>query len=109
MTEPETKRDEAESPPGTPDAGAGAGAPPPRAEFLTLVSSLAGQAFIHLGLVEHPIQKKVQKDLRQARYTIDLLGVLEEKTRGNLDGEERAVLARILADLRMRYVEATRP
>ncbi len=80
----------------------------PKADFLTLVASLAGQATIHLGLVEHPIKKKVETDLRQARYTIDLLGVLEEKTRGNLTDEEQRVLAHVLTDLRLRYVEASK-
>jgi len=79
----------------------------PKADFLTLAASLAGQATIHLGLVEHPIAKKVQKDLRQARYTIDLLSVLEEKTRGNLNAEESAVLTHMLTDLRLRYIEAS--
>lgn len=81
---------------------------PPPADLLTLIASLAGQATIHLGLVEHPIEKKVEKDLAQARYTIDLIGVLEEKTRGNLDEEEKAVLSHLLTDLRMRYVEASK-
>jgi hypothetical protein len=78
----------------------------PEADFLTLVASLAGQATINLGLVEHPLAKKVRKDLNQARYTIDLLAILEAKTRGNLNDEERAVLSNVLTDLRMRYVQA---
>jgi hypothetical protein len=80
----------------------------PQADFLTLVASLAGQAAIHLGIVENPLKKKVRKDLRQARYTIDLIAVLEEKTRGNLSSEEKKVMERVLADLRMRFVEASK-
>lgn len=81
--------------------------PLPQADFLTLVVSLAGQATIHMGLVEHPIAKKVQKDLRQARYTIDLLGILEKKTQGNLTPEEKSVMERLLADLRLKFVQAS--
>lgn len=80
----------------------------PKADFLTLIASLAGQAAIHLGIVEHPLKHKVQKDLRQARYTIDLIGVLEEKTRGNLNAEEKRVIDRVLSDMRMRFVESSR-
>jgi hypothetical protein len=80
----------------------------PKADFLTLVASLASQASIHLGLVPHPLKKgQIEKDLAQARFAIDMIGVLETKTRGNLDDEEKRVLERVLADLRMRYVEAS--
>ncbi len=70
--------------------------PTPRADFLTLVATLASQATIQMGLVEHPIAKKVQKDLKQARYAIDLVTMLEEKTRGNLVDEEKRVLSMVL-------------
>lgn len=86
----------------------GGSGPAPEAEFLTLVATLASQATIQMGLVEHPIARRVQKDLRQARYAIDLIAMLESKTRGNLTSEESQVLSRVLADLRMKYVEASR-
>ncbi|HVY62931.1 MAG TPA: DUF1844 domain-containing protein [Planctomycetota bacterium] len=79
-----------------------------RASILTLVAMLASSATIQLGLVENPITKKPQKDLRAARHTIDLLAVLEEKTRGNLSQEERQVLGQVLADLRVRFVDASK-
>jgi hypothetical protein len=82
--------------------------PSPAAEFLTLVASLAGQATIHLGMVEHPIAKKVEKDLKQARFAIDLLAMLERKTRGNLTPDEQDVLGRVLSDLRMRFVQVSK-
>ena len=82
--------------------------PPPKADFLTLVASLAGQATISMGLVPHPITKAVQKDLRAAKYAIDLIAVLEAKTRGNLSVEEKKVLERVLGEVRMRYLEATK-
>ena len=80
----------------------------PKADFLTLVSTLAAQGAIHLGSVAHPIHKEVRKDLRQAKYTIDLLGILEEKTRGNLTAEEKQVLGTVLSELRLRYAGATK-
>lgn len=80
----------------------------PKPDFLTLVASLAGQATIHLGMVEHPIKKAIAKDLNQARYAIDMIAMLEQKTRGNLTEEEKHVLEGILADLRLRFVEASK-
>ncbi len=88
---------------GETSAGEGPSEMPP-ADFLTLVASLVGQSMIHLGVVEHPIAKTTKKDLKQARYTIDLIGVLERKTKGNLDPEEKRFLESALADLRFRYV-----
>ena len=80
----------------------------PKADFLTLVASLAGQATIHMGLVEHPIKRQVSKDLKQARYAIDMIGVLEEKTRGNLNAEEKQMVESILSDLRLRFIDASK-
>ena len=80
----------------------------PKAEFLTLVATLAGQATIGMGLVAHPITRAIQKDLKQAKFAIDMIVVLEEKTRGNLSAEERKVLDRVLSDLRMRWLEAAK-
>jgi hypothetical protein len=80
----------------------------PQASFLTLVATLASQATIQMGLIEHPLAKKIQKDLKQARYAIDLIATLQEKTRGNLTEEEKRVLERDLGELRMKYVEASK-
>jgi hypothetical protein len=80
----------------------------PAADLLTLISSFVAQASIHLGLVEHPIHKEVRRDLRQARYAIDMLGVIEEKTRGNLTEEEKRFLETVLTDMRLRFVEETK-
>ena len=78
-----------------------------KAEFLTLVVTLAGQASIQMGLVPNPITKKIVRDLKQARFAIDMLTVLEQKTKGNLTPEEQKVLSHVLADLRVRFVQAT--
>ena len=79
----------------------------PKAEFLTLVATLVGQARIGLGTIANPISKRTTTDLRSARFAIDLLAVLEEKTKGNLTAEEKTVLASMLSDLRMKYAKAS--
>jgi hypothetical protein len=78
--------------------------PLPEANFLTLVFSLYTHAQIFFGLVPNPISQKIEKDLQQAKYNIDLLGVLKEKTQGNLSREEEQALESILYELRMVYV-----
>ena len=76
--------------------------------FATFVVSLASSAMLHLGEVPNPASGQVEKNLPLARNTIDLLDVLQDKTKGNLDGEERQLLDTVLADLRLKYVAATR-
>lgn len=84
--------------------------PPPRPEitFSTFVLSLGTQALVQLGEMPDPLTRKVSPDLVGAQQTIDILGVLEEKTRGNLNADEAELLRRLLFDLRLRYVEKTR-
>jgi hypothetical protein len=62
-------------------------------------------AFIHLGELDDPIEKKPQVNLDAARQIIDILEMLKDKTRGNLDQQETQYLEHMLFDLRMRYVE----
>lgn len=76
------------------------------ADFSSLILSLAAGAHSGLGLAPHPMSGKVEKNLSQAKYNIDLLSLLEEKTRGNLTPEEAQLVQAILYDLRMRFVEA---
>ena len=80
--------------------------PLPEPSFSLLVSGLASQVFISLGEVENPGTKKKEKNLDQAKYTIDMLNILEEKTKGNLASNEKQLLDSLLYDLRMRYVRA---
>lgn len=84
--------------------------PPPRPEitFSTFVISLGTQALVHLGEIPDPLTREVRTDLPAAQETIDILGMLEEKTRGNLDAGEAELLRRLLFDLRLRYVEKSR-
>ena len=80
----------------------------PPASFGALLLSLCTQSLIALGAVTDPLTGKREKDLPQARYAIDLLGILEEKTRGNLTTEEKEALDTNLFQLRMEYVEAAK-
>ncbi len=73
--------------------------------FANLILSLAGSAQMSLGIAPNPFTQKVEKDLNQAKQTIDLLGVLDEKTKGNLSPEEASLMKVVLSDLRLRYVE----
>ncbi len=80
----------------------------PEATLELLVTSLATQAMLSLGRFPHPVTNKVEQDLPQARHLIDLLGVLDEKTRGNRTPDESALLEQVVHDLRMLFVQASR-
>jgi hypothetical protein len=77
----------------------------PDINFTTFTMSLSTQALVHLGEVEDPFTKTAATDLDAAKQLIDILGMLREKTRGNLDENEERLLDAILYDLRLRYVE----
>ena len=78
--------------------------PPP--DFAHFVSGIAAQTLMQLGDIENPFAGERVVDLDSARYSIDLLAMLEEKTKGNLTPDEERYLKAALHDLRMRYVEA---
>ena len=77
------------------------------ASFLSLIMSLASNAAASLGMMPHPVTGETGVDLKTAKHWIDVLGMLEQKTRGNLDPQEEQVLESLLADLRMQYVSFT--
>jgi len=77
------------------------------ASFLSLIMSLASNAAASLGMMPHPVTGETGVDLKTAKHWIDVLGMLEEKTRGNLDPQEAQVMESLLADLRMQYVSFT--
>jgi hypothetical protein len=83
-----------------------AAGPLPEIDFTNLILSLSTSALIHLGEVEDPFSQKRSKNLPLAKQTIDLIGMLKEKTKGNLTPEEEKFIEQILFDLRMRYVRA---
>lgn len=80
----------------------------PHIDFATFVLSLSHSALMHLGEAPHPEDGRVEKNLPLAKQNIDLLGLLEEKTKGNLTGDEERLLSQVLFDVRMRYVELTK-
>jgi len=91
-----------------PQQAAGA-APAPRVDFATLVQSFFVTALYHLGLAADPeTGQPTAPNLAAARQDIEILELLEEKTRGNLDTEEGRLLEGVLYELRMRFVEASR-
>jgi hypothetical protein len=86
-------------------AGPQAGGPLPGISFSSFLMSLGTAVFFHLGDLPHPETGATEKNLPLAKQTIDLLGVLREKTRNNLNPEEENLLDHLLYDLRMRYVK----
>ena len=74
-------------------------------DFLSYISSLAFQAMIFLGEIPNPMTNKTEKNLRQAKFIIDTLTILKQKTSGNLTKEENDTLEASLYELQMRYVE----
>ena len=78
--------------------------------FIGFVLSLAHTAAVHFGDVANPATGQTgDVNLDAARQMIEILSLLEEKTRGNLTAEERQLLDQILYELRLRYIEAQKP
>ena len=90
--------------------GAAEGRQEPAAEinFSTFVISLSTQVLMHLGEIANPLSGKVETDVPVAKQMIDILGMLRDKTRGNLNASEDRLMEDILFDLRMKYVEAVK-
>ena len=76
--------------------------------FSTFVMGLTTQALMHLGEIPDPMHEQTSRDLPAAKQMIDLLAILRDKTKGNLDAAEEQLLGNMLYDLRMRYVELSR-
>ncbi len=76
--------------------------------FATFIVGLSTQALLHLGEIPDPSSNHPVRDLVAAQQLIDILGLLRDKTRGNLDHDEAGLLDSILFDLRMKYVEIAR-
>lgn len=73
--------------------------------FNFFISSLGMQTMIALGEMVNPITNKKEEDLKQAKYLIDLLGIIKEKTKNNLDREEEEILDNLLYQLRTLYIK----
>lgn len=82
--------------------------PLPPVNFAGFLIGLASSALMHLGEYSDPSGGAPKIDLPAARQTIDLLGLLESKTKGNLDHEEEELLKHLLYDLRVKYVAAAK-
>jgi hypothetical protein len=76
----------------------------PRGDLAGLINMLTTQALFALGLIQVKGEEERQPDLELARYNIDLLDVIEQKTKGNLTPQEQELLKNTLSDLRMGYV-----
>lgn len=75
------------------------------ASFSTLILSVGSSAAMALGMAPNPASNKVEKDLNLARFNIDLLVMLRDKTKGNLNGDEEKFLNSLITDLQMRFVQ----
>jgi hypothetical protein len=99
-----------------PGPGAGEGKGPgterPHAEadyppitFSDFIVSLSTSAIFHFGDIPDPVSGKAEKNLGAAKQTIDILGIIDQKTKGNLDDNEKKLMEAVLFELRMRYVK----
>jgi hypothetical protein len=79
--------------------------PLPKIDFSTFILSLNSSVLVQLGLLEDPATGQKTKNILVAKQTIDLLAMLEEKTQGNLTGDEANILKNILYELRMLYIK----
>jgi len=80
--------------------------PLPEINFANFLFSLSTSALIQLGEIPDPLSQKPGKNLALAKQTIDLIGLMKEKTKGNLTPPEEKLVESLLYDLRMRYVKA---
>ena len=85
--------------PSTPDAGMSK-----KDLFLGLIHSFQAAAMQQMGKTMNPFTEKIERDLGQARLSIDMLEMLQERTSGNLTGEESRFLSHVLTELRLNYV-----
>ena len=77
---------------------------PPQPDFSFFVTTLSLQASIALGQIANPATNKTEEDLVQAKFLIDTLGMLQDKTKGNLNDDESKLLENLLYDLRSIYL-----
>ena len=73
--------------------------------FMQLVMMFQGMALQNLGKVMNPMTNQIERNLDQAKNMIDILGMLDEKTKGNLNDNEQKLMEHVLFELRMNYVD----
>lgn len=98
-------RDEPEKPSQQDEIPRAESGPLPEVSFSTFIFSLSSAALVHLGEIQEPGTQQMHQDLPMAKQIIDTLGMMEAKTRGNLDPDEERFLKTVLYDLRLRYVQ----
>jgi hypothetical protein len=76
-----------------------------QALFAQLIMMLHGAAMQHMGKIKNPLTDKIERDLTQAQFSIDMLDMIQEKTRGNLSSEEERFLQSLLQELKLNYVD----
>lgn len=81
---------------------------PPQPDFNFFITTLSLQASIDIGEIPNPVTNKKEENLTQAKFLIDTLGMLKEKTKGNLTIEEANFLENVLYELRMQYIAKTK-
>ncbi len=81
---------------------------PAEPDFSFFITTLSLQAAVDLGQVPNPVTNKKEENLQQAKFIIDTLGMLKDKTKGNLTADESALLDNVLYELRMQYIEAAK-
>jgi len=77
-------------------------------DFTLFVTSLSMQTLISLGEVPNPANGKKEQNLDQAKYMVDTIGMIKEKTKGNLSKSEESIIENVLYQLRMKYLEMTK-
>ena len=80
----------------------------PKLDFSTFVLSVIGSAYVHLGDAPNPEGQPNETNFALARQDIDLLSILQDKTKGNLTGDEERLLEQAIYDLRVRFIEVSK-
>jgi hypothetical protein len=106
------KGEQAAGKPGPADSGTGAAEVPPgtggKIDFPSYILSYYTQSLVLLGEVPNPYTNKTEEDMEAAKHTVDILGMLREKTKGNLTAEEERLLESILYEVRLKYMAKTK-
>ncbi|MFU8769345.1 MAG: DUF1844 domain-containing protein [Desulfotignum sp.] len=79
----------------------------PRVDFSSFILSIYSSGLVQLGKVADPSTGETKKDLMVAKYTVDMMAMLAEKTKGNLNKDEENLMRALLSEIRLAYVEAT--
>lgn len=77
----------------------------PNMYFTSLVLSLSRAAMAQMGKISNPVTGKVERNLLDAKMTIDMMEMLKEKTKGNLSGDEQKLINNMLADLQLNFAD----